>query len=266
LTKLCALLAIVTSLFTPTASDSQKSDHHPALADRCSVLQAQMESLPCGRPLIGDFAQLAQFHDENDKLKSVAKQERRVVFLGDSITANWWNLQNSRGPFGSLRINRGISGQVTGQMLLRFRQDVIELRPKVVVILGGTNDLGKIPLPTVTEIIEENLSSMVELAHANGIRVVLATIPPISDYERDKSGNQIVQSRYFAIEKINHVNNWIKQYSKEAGCVYLDYFSAVVDKNGFFSQGLSSDGIHPNSKGYALMEAQLEKALVEASH
>ena len=153
--------------------------------------------------------------------------------MGDSITDIWKFDQYFPGkPY----INRGISGQTTPQMLLRFRPDVIDLRPKVVVILAGTNDIAGNTGPETLEQIEGNLTSMVELARANGINVVLATLTPVGDYEKDKNGKQIIQTVRRPPAKILELNRWIKQFAAERGLVYLDYFSATVDDKGFFQR------------------------------
>ena len=210
---------------------------------------------------LNDFANLARYRDANSKLAAPGKDEKRVVFMGDSIT-DIWKL-NEYFP-GSPYVNRGISGQTTPQMLLRFRPDVIKLKPEVVVILAGTNDISTYPGPMVVGTIEDNLSSMVDLAHANGIKVVLATVMPISDYNKDKSDKPIIRSVQRPPEQIVAVNAWIKNYCAERDLVYLDYFTALADEKGFLKADLANDGLHPNAKGYEVIKPLAENAIKTA--
>jgi lysophospholipase L1-like esterase len=206
--------------------------------------------------LAEDFADLARFKDEDTKLGSPATGESRVVFMGDSITEGW-HLSDSfpAKPF----INRGISGQTTPQMLVRFRQDVIDLQPKVVVILAGTNDIAGNTGPETLEQVEENLASMADLAHANGIRVVLCSILPAFDYPW--------QPGLTPAPKIDMINAWLRGYAMAKGYVYVDYHSAMKDERDGLPANLSKDGVHPLPAGYAVMaplvQAGIEKALAE---
>jgi lysophospholipase L1-like esterase len=193
-----------------------------------------------------------------------AKDEQRVVFMGDSITDMW--VQPRFGAFfpGKPYIGRGIGGQTTPQMLLRFRADVIALQPKVVVILAGTNDLSANTGPITLEETEGNLASMAELARAHGIRVVLSSVMPVSNYGHDRDGNPLDMRVKRPPEKILELNAWIKKYAAEQGHTYLDYFSAMVDEQGLLKKELSEDGLHPNTAGYAVMAPLAEKAIQEA--
>ena len=183
--------------------------------------------------------------------------------MGDSITDSW-DSPNNGGFFpGRPYVNRGISGQTTPQMLIRFRRDVIELKPKVVVILAGTNDIAGNTGPTTLEAIQDNLKSMAELAAANRIRVVLASVMPVSDYEI-RDGKQLVQTVRRPPDKILALNKWIQEFARANHHVYLDYFSATVDEKGFLKDELSNDGLHPNVQGYAVM-APLAEAAITAS-
>ena len=179
-----------------------------------------------------------------------------MVFMGDSITEGW-HLSDSfpAKPF----INRGISGQTTPQMLVRFRQDVIDLQPKVVVILAGTNDIAGNTGPETLEQVEENLASMADLAHANGIRVVLCSILPAFDYPW--------QPGLTPAPKIDMINAWLRGYAMAKGYVYVDYHSAMKDERDGLPANLSKDGVHPLPAGYAVMaplvQAGIEKALAE---
>lgn len=202
-----------------------------------------------------DWAQLEHFRSANKELPDVKNNENRVVFMGNSITIGW---SHHKPEFfeGKPYVNRGISGQTTPQMLVRFRQDVIDLKPKAVVILAGTNDIAGNTGPSTLEMIADNLMSMAELAEANGIKVVLCSVLPAYDYPWRKGLKPN--------EKIPALNNMIKAYSARKGFVYLDYFSAMTDGNNGLRQNLGSDGVHPNKKGYELMAPLAEKAINEA--
>lgn len=208
-----------------------------------------------------NYANYARYREANTKLAPPAKDENRVVFMGDSIT-DFWKLNEffPSQPF----VNRGISGQTTPQMLLRFRPDVIALKPKVVVILAGTNDIGGITGATTLEAITGNLTSMVELAHANGINVVLASVLPVSDYNKNKAGEAIVRTVQRPPAQILALNEWLKKYAADNNLVYLDYYSATVDDKGFLKAELADDGLHPNAKGYEVMKPLAENAVKTA--
>ena len=210
-----------------------------------------------------DWPNLARYHDDNTKTIAPARTEQRVVFMGDSITDSWDDPKYGGFFPGKPYIDRGISGQTTPQMLIRFRRDVIELKPKVVVILAGTNDIAGNTGPTTVEAIEDNFRSMSDLAIANGIRVVFASLLPVSDYEL-RDGKQIIQTVKRPPEKILELNRWLQEFAKARHHVYLDYFSAMVDDKGFLKDELSNDGLHPNAQGYAVM-APLAEAAIAAS-
>ena len=210
-----------------------------------------------------DWPELSRYQGANSKLAPPAKEEERVVFMGDSITDSWSNPQFGGFFPGKPYVNRGISGQTTPQMLIRFRPDVIALEPRAVIILAGTNDIAGNTGPMTLEETEGNLASMAELAHAHGIRVVLSSVMPVSDLT-GADGKKIIQTGKRPPEKILAVNEWIKKFSAADGDVYLDYFSAMVDENGRFKTELTYDGLHPNAKGYAVMAPLAEKAIHEA--
>jgi lysophospholipase L1-like esterase len=210
---------------------------------------------------LNDFPNLARYAEANSKLAPPAKEENRVVFMGDSITDGW--KLNEYFP-GQPYVNRGISGQTTPQMLLRFRPDVIDLKPKVVVILAGTNDISGNTGPTTLDTIKGNLTSMVELAHANGIKVILASVMPVSDYNKNASGAPIVRTVQRPPAKIAELNAWIKQFSAERKLVYLDYFSAMADDKGLLKAELANDGLHPNAKGYESIKPLAAEAIKNA--
>jgi len=205
-----------------------------------------------------DFGELARYRDANAQLKPPAAGEKRVVFLGDSITDGWPLEKYFPGkPY----INRGIGGQTTPQMLIRFREDVINLQPAVVVILAGTNDIAGNTGPMSLEEIEANYTSLAELAKVHGVRVVFSSILPVHNYT-EKSTNMYAQR---PMPKIRELNRWLQEYSKANGLVYLDYFAATVDDAGFLKKELAEDGLHPNPQGYSIMaplaEAAIDKAL-----
>jgi len=207
-----------------------------------------------------DWPAMARYRDENAKLTPPGKDELRVVFMGDSITDSWDDPKFGGFFPGKPYVDRGISGQTTPQMLVRFRADVIALRPRVVVILAGTNDLSGNTGPTTMEAIEDNLVSMTELAKANSIRVILASLLPVSDYEQ-RDGKPIIQTVRRPPEKIKALNDWMRSYAAQNKLTYLDYYSAMMDEKGFLKDELSEDGLHPNAKGYAVMAPLAEAAI-----
>jgi len=204
-----------------------------------------------------DFGELGRYREANAALKPPAPGENRVVFFGDSIT-DMWHLDEYF-P-GKPYINRGIGGQTTPQMLLRFRQDVIDLHPKVVVILAGTNDIAGNTGPMRLEDIEANYSSMSEIARANNVRVVFSSVMPVHNYT--PQSQNLFAGR--APEKILQLNRWLKNYCATKGCIYLDYFSAMVDDKGLLKRELADDGLHPNAVGYKIMAPLAEAAIRNA--
>lgn len=210
------------------------------------------------KQLLTDFGWLARFKEADEKLGPPAPGENRVVFMGDSITEGWHFDEPSGFP-GKGYINRGISGQTSPQMLVRFRQDVVNLQPKVVVILAGTNDLAGNTGPMTLEDTENNLASMADLATANHIRVVLCSVTPSVDFPWHKGLDPA--------PKIDALNAWIKGYAAQKGYVYVDYHAALKDSEDGLPANLSHDGVHPTAAGYAIMaplaEAGIEKALAQ---
>jgi lysophospholipase L1-like esterase len=205
-----------------------------------------------------DFGQLARYRDANAALKPPAPGESRVVFFGDSITDIWHLDEYFPGkPY----VNRGIGGQTTPQMLVRFRQDVINLQPKVVVILAGTNDIAGNSGPMRLEDIEADYASLAELARANHIRVVFSSVLPVHNYT-PKSLDFFAQR---SPVKILELNRWLKNYVAEhADCIYLDYFGAMVDEKGLMKKDLADDGLHPNAAGFKIMAPMAESAVEKA--
>ena len=238
----------------------------------CGSIAAQPSTDPCAdtktkltqaETRLKDWPQLARYREANGKLAEPVKSEARVVFMGDSITDSWQNPKFGGFFPGKPYVDRGISGQTTPQMLIRFRPDVIALHPKVEVILAGTNDLAGNTGPMSLETIEDNLTSMVELARANSIKVVFASILPVSDYDL-RDGKPIIRTTQRPPEKIKALNEWIKAYAVNNKLIYLDYYSAMIDDKGFLRDELSEDGLHPNAKGYEIMAPLAETAIARA--
>jgi lysophospholipase L1-like esterase len=207
------------------------------------------------RHLLADWAGLSRYGSEDAELPPPKAGEQRVVFLGDQIIESWSS--NGR-PFfpGRPYLNRGIAGQTTAQMLVRFRQDVIALKPKVVVIHGGTNDLTGVLGPGTEGTVSDNITSMTELAKANGIRVVLSSVTPVCDCFKD-------QTAVRPPGKIIGLNGWLRDYAAQSGSVYLNYYAALVQGRDF-QQALTADGLLPNDAGYGVMAALAEKAIAAA--
>ena len=204
-----------------------------------------------------DFGQLTRYREANAALRTPASGENRVIFVGDSIT-DYWKLSDYFA--GKPYINRGIDGQTTPQMLVRFRQDVIDLHPKVLVVLAGTNDIAGVTGPARNEDIEANYASMAELAHAHGIRMVFASLLPVNNYTQDAKESFALRPR----ERILALNVWLKDYCANNGLLYLDYFSAMADEKGMLKKGLSDEGLHPNVAGYKIMAPLAEKVIAKA--
>jgi len=203
-----------------------------------------------------DWPWLGRFKEANLKLAPPAPGENRVVFMGDSITEGW-HFDGPKGFFpGKPYINRGISGQTTPQMVLRFRQDVIALQPKVVVILGGINDIAGNTGPMTLEQTEDNLASMAELATANHIRVALCSVMPAFDFPW--------RPGLAPAAKVVTLNEWIKGYAAAKGYVYVDYHTAMKDDRDGLPAKLSGDGVHPNPAGYTIMAPLVEAGIAKA--
>ena len=212
-----------------------------------------------------DYGQLSRYREANAALKPPVPGESRVVFFGDSIT-DIWHLEDYFA--GKPYVNRGIGGQTTPQMLVRFRQDVIDLQPKVVIILAGTNDIAGNTGPMRLEDIEANYATLAELARVHKIKVIYCSVLPVHNYT-PRSQDFFAQR---SPEKILALNQWLKDYCSTPanGCTYLDYFSAMVDEKGYMKKELADDGLHPNAAGYKVMaplaEAAIEKVLAGGSN
>jgi lysophospholipase L1-like esterase len=220
------------------------------LAALTLLIAPAAQAQPTDAQLRTDWANFARYRTENAALPAPGPE--RVVFMGNSITEGWAPLFPTLFP-GKEYIGRGIGGQTTPQMLVRFRQDVVALRPRVVVILAGTNDIAGNTGPSTVEMIEDNIAGMAEIAKANGIRVVLASVLPVDDYPWRRGLDPA--------PKIIALNAWMKQYAAERGHVYLDFHSAMKnEKNGTRAE-LANDGVHPNEAGYRVMAPLTEAAI-----
>lgn len=235
-----AMLAGLSPLLTAQTPDN---------SDRVQTLEREVEA---ARHRLMDWAGLTRYGSDDTQIPPPKPGENRVVFLGDDITENW------QGPFfpGKPYINRGIERQTTPQMLVRFQQDVVELHPKVVVIQGGSNDLAGLTGPATEVMIGRNFTSMTQIAKANGIRVVLASVTPVCNCYSNQTGRR-------PQGKIIGLNGWIKRYAASTGAVYLDYYSALANGRDFKKE-LTNDGLHPNEAGYGVMAPLAEEAISKA--
>jgi lysophospholipase L1-like esterase len=253
------VLFTVVAVAAQTPAAPQPGGRGPALPElTCPDLATALRGVAANDTRLKDWPQLNRYRDANRSVKTA-----EVVFIGDSITDNWQ--QPRFGGFfpGKAYVDRGISAQTTPQMLIRFRPDVIDLKPKAVVILAGTNDIAGNTGPMTDDEIEGNLASMSELAHAHQIKVVLSSITPVGSYHVAANGNPQTSQR--PMTRIHAVNDWMKKYAADHGDVYLDYVSAMVDDKGLLKAELSADDLHPTAAGYVVMaplaEAAIRKAL-----
>ena len=218
-------------------------------------VKAQKDSVKEQLNQTNDWPNLRRYRSDNAKQTAPSANENRVVFMGNSITDGWINVSPDffkDKPY----LDRGISGQTTPQMLVRFRQDVIDLNPKVVVILAGINDIAGNTGPSSLKMIEDNLASMAQLAKANGIKVIMCSVLPAFSFPW-RPGIDPVQ-------KIIELNKWIKNFADKNNYVYVDYYNAMVDERKGLPENLSKDGVHPNEAGYKIMEPLAEKGISKA--
>jgi len=225
-----------------------------------AILEIQRKSL---NELADDIPQLKRYREANTALSSTAKASAgpRVVFYGDSLTEGWGMTVRNGSVFFPQEpnyINRGVSGQTTLQMLVRFRQDVIDLHPTVVLLLAGTNDIAGNLGPASLHTITDNIQSMVELAQVNGIRPVLCSVLPAATYRWRPDADPVLAVR--------QLNDWLRAYAARRGLVYVDYYSAMVDAKGGMKEGLAWDGVHPQAAGYRVMAPLAEAAIKAALH
>lgn len=254
MSKRCSLLPAVCLLVCTTVLRAQVASTAaaPAVVPSAATSPAQIERM---RKQLADWPDLARYRAEDEALPAPAPGDQRVVFLGDSITDRWGRKVGAFFP-GKPYINRGISGQTTPQMLIRFQQDVVHLHPAVVVFLGGTNDIARNTGPSSPAMVEDNISSMVAIAKRNGIRVVLASITPAAHYRWRPEVNGVAD--------ILEINGWLKRFCELNHLTYLDYYSAMADETGAMKPGLSSDEVHPTEQGYAVMAPLAEAAIKSA--
>ncbi len=250
--SLLCLLPLAAAL---TAASQTPAPQQPVDPARLSAnpLTAQQQQLDRYRKLADDYGQLSRYAAADAALPAPAPGTRRVIFFGDSIT-DAWHLDQSF-P-GRNYINRGISGQTTPQMLVRFRQDVVNLHPSVLVVLAGTNDLAGNTGPETLSQIEDDYATMAELSRLHGIALVFSSVTPVSNYIHP----DMTKGR--PPEEILALNTWLRQYCAANRLVYLDYFSAMVDPTGMLKRDISNDGLHPNAAGYAIM-APLAQAAID---
>ena len=245
LSLLFTLILLMASAVLAQQPSAPAPDSPEALKRRIDQMDKRLQDWPL----------LSRYSEANSKLAPPAKNEKRVVFLGDSITDGWKLAEHFPGkPY----VNRGISGQTTPQMLIRLRPDVIALKPRVVVILAGTNDIAGNTGPMTLEMIENNYASIAELAKANGIQVVFASVLPVHDYGPRKMTDRR------SPDQIRALNDWLKKYCAANRHIYLDYYSRMLDDKGMLKAELANDGLHPNADGYKIMVPLAEAAIQQA--
>ncbi len=229
------------------ASAQLVEQYNPPRAGCCLASTAQTLA-----DQLQDWNQLGRYYADNQRLRALPADSGRVVFMGDSITDGWKLAQYFPGrPY----VNRGISGQTTAQMLVRVYPDVIALKPAAMVVLAGTNDVARNTGPQTLEQITDNFQAMTELAQLHGVKVILCSVLPVSDY------TQRPQTARRPPSDILKLNAWLKEYAARKGATYVDYFSATADEKGFLKDGTSGDGLHPNAKGYEIMAPLVEAAI-----
>lgn len=248
--RLPYFLAIAACALPLTVSAQLAEEYNPPRAACCQASAAMNLA-----NALQDWDALSRYHADDEQLKAGPPDPHRVVFLGDSITDGWH--LDSFFP-GKPYINRGISGQVTSQMLVRMYPDVIDLKPAAVLLFGGTNDIARNNGPETAAMIEENVMAIAELAKAHGIKVILCSVTPIADYGPRK------MSEGHPPADILKINAWMKDYAAQTGAIYCDYFSAVVGGDGMLKPGISRDGLHPNPDGYRLMAPVAQAAIDQA--
>lgn len=253
------LIIVIALLCTAAAQTSAPEQSKPLTVTIPSTGFAGLDQYRASRIAVytDDFGQLARYRDANAALKPPTAGENRVVFFGDSIT-DIWKIDESF-P-GKPYVNRGIGGQTTSQMLVRFRQDVIDLQPKAVVILAGTNDIAGNSGPISNEDIEANYADFAELARAHNIRVIFSSVLPVNNYT-PRAADFFAQR---PMSRILALNEWLKKYCADNDLIYLNYFPAMIDDKGLLRRDLADDGLHPNKAGFMIMAPMAEKAIEKA--
>ncbi len=245
------MYSLLAGFLLPSAAMAQMAtEYKPPKANCCLQFAAQNFA-----DQLQDWNQLGRYHDDDVALEAQPEQDGRVVFLGDSITDGWKLAQYFPGkPY----VNRGISGQTTPQMLVRFYPDVLNLHPAAVIILAGTNDIARNTGPQTAEMIEDNFRALCDLADAHRVKVILCLVTPISDYTARKQTDRRPPS------DILKLNDWLRDYAAGTKAQVADYYSVLVDDKGMLKEGYSDDGLHPNDRGYALMAPVAEAAIARA--
>jgi len=256
-TRIIHLIALAALLGAAAGPTIAQDDATGIVADPCAS-EKTPEQLPSGQwnayIFARDFGKLCQYRVQNAELMKPGSTPPRVVFMGDSIT-EFWGRQHAA-FFTQGKVDRGISGQTSAQMLLRFRQDVIDLHPQAVHVMAGTNDVAGNTGPSTLQQVEGNIASMAELARAHGIRVILASVPP--------AGHFPWRPELQPVPIIGALNHWMQDYAARNGFTYVDYYSATATPEGAMKPGLASDGVHPTRQGYAVMEPLAEAAIQQA--
>jgi lysophospholipase L1-like esterase len=260
-------------LIAASAEGQLVDDFNPPRANCCLINSARGLA-----DQLQDWNQLGRYHQANEELRKQPAEPKRVVFMGDSIT-DFWRLDQYF-P-GKPYVNRGIGGQTTPQMLVRMYPDVIDLKPAAMIVLAGTNDIARNTGPMTAELIEENVMAMTELAQHHGIKVILCSVLPVSDYPflKQQSGSgapagtgpgrgpvpRVRMTDGRPPGDILKLNSWMKDYAARVNAIYVDYFTPMVDEKGWLKDDVSEDGLHPNAEGYKIMApiaaAAIEKAL-----
>ena len=232
-------LALLTATLTATASGGQ------------SISEVEQRLTACTH-LVRDWAGLTHYGSANAELPKPAARDERVVFFGDDITEEWGRSGNEFFP-GKPYINRGVAGQTTSQMLVRFRQDVVALKPKAVIIQGGSNDIASLLSPGTEALVLDNMWSMTEIAKANNVRVIIASATPVCDCVSDQTTTR-------PQGKLIGLNGTLREFTSDSGAVFLNYYAALVNGRDFKSE-LTRDGFVPNHAGYAVMAPLAEQAI-----
>lgn len=262
--KRCVFPLILGAVLAGGSANAQLADEFNAPRSNCCLVNAARSLAD----QLQDWNQLGRYHQANQELKKQPTDPKRVVFMGDSIT-DFWKLDEYF-P-GKPYVNRGISGQTTPQMLVRMYADVIDLKPAAMIVLAGINDVSRNTGPSTAEMIEQNIMAITELAQHHGIKVILCSLLPVSDYpflRKQNAGPQalpipggpegrgipiIQMTKEHPPADILKLNAWMKDYAGRANAIYADYFAALVDEKGWLKDPISIDGLHPNADGYQLM-------------
>ncbi len=263
--KVRTLLLIIGAFLYSLSARAQLADEfNPPRANCCLATLAKGLA-----DQLQDWNQLGRYHKANEELTQQPAGSKRVVFLGDSIT-DFWKLAESF-P-GQPYVNRGIGGQTTAQMLVRMYPDVISLKPAAMVLLAGTNDIARNTGPATAEMIEQNIMAITELAQFHGIKVILCSILPVSDYPFLRQQNESQAAALGPAPRVKmtdgrppadilRLNAWIKDYAARVNVIYVDYFTPMVDERGWLKDSYSNDGLHPNAEGYKVMAPIVASAI-----